>query len=111
VASEGHDRRSPRSLCAAVAVGLCILGGKWLKAAYLVYLGANTLLWKRTLSSCPDEDRYRHECQHGMVRWNQEYSCSYVLAAQKVCSPTLNFRLQVFSDVNFRLKLSEKVFE
>jgi hypothetical protein len=72
VAFEEHDRRSHRSLCAAVPVRLCILGGKWLKAAYLVYLGANTLLWKRTLSSCPDEDRYRHECQHVMVRWNQE---------------------------------------
>jgi threonine/homoserine/homoserine lactone efflux protein len=65
----------------AAALGLCALlsqsafafsAVRWLGAAYLVYLGAKTLLWKRTLSPCPDEDRHLHECQHGMVRWKQK---------------------------------------
>src|SRR5215211_4191517 len=73
VASEGHDRRNPRSLCAAVPVRLRILGGKVAQGGLPGLAGReDPTLWKRTLSPCPDEDRHLHECQHGMVRWKQK---------------------------------------
>jgi hypothetical protein len=73
VASEGHDCRSPRYLCAAVAVGLRILGAKVAQGGLARLPGReDPTLWKRTLSVRPDEDRHLHECQHGMVRLKQE---------------------------------------